>query len=306
MRGNRPLIVALILATGAGCFLALEDLGPLGRRCQSVEDCPGANYRCVPHPEQPNLSVCELVFPPGTPPSGTQDGGPPPAATYYCGEVASILTKSCVANCHGEDTGGSGITAFRLDYYEATDGGTPGAQATATRIKVRTFDLRTMPPLGFSPMPSDPERALIARWVSSGAPFCDGGQTTQDAGQDAGNGLLPDGGLSFSQHIQPIFRQRCGGGANNCHFMGAPAGGMSLRDLNAHNAVLQSTSGGCNDGGSVRVRPGNPDGSMLWLKISGSTARCRDPMPPSSALIGSDPAAAERIRRWIAQGAPNN
>ncbi len=101
----------------------------------------------------------------------------PGVAPTYCRDVQPILAANCVSSCHGEVNTGSGHTDFRLDYYEPPDGGGPkGAKDMAPRIKVRAFDLRTMPPTG-NPAPTDAERAVLGRWAVAGAPFCDDGGT---------------------------------------------------------------------------------------------------------------------------------
>ena len=49
------------------------------------------------------------------------------------------------------------------------------------------------------------------------------------------------------------------------------------------------------------VKPGDPDGSRLYLLV----AHKQEPhMPPKSPMIAGD--SLETIRRWIAQGAKDN
>lgn len=144
--------------------------------CRTAEDCPRGAYTCVPTGD--GEGFCEVIYPLRPSDGGTGsdgggvgvDAGPTP---YYCTDIAPIMERTCVANCHGPDTSGSGQTTFRLDYYEM-DGGLPGCKAKAARIKYRMSDKKEMPPPG-APMPTDEERAIVSRWVNAGAPLCDGG-----------------------------------------------------------------------------------------------------------------------------------
>ncbi|WP_224249169.1 hypothetical protein [Hyalangium gracile] len=160
------LTLAAVL-TAAGCIISQDEVA--GSACSLNADCPEA-YACV-GPE--GQRFCEVIYPPPTvtPDAGTPDAGVVPT---YCQDVQPILAATCVAGCHGAETGGSGRTDFRLDYYEPEGSGPKGAKDMAARIKVRAFDLRTMPPMG-NPAPTDAERAVLGRWVAGGAPFCDGG-----------------------------------------------------------------------------------------------------------------------------------
>lgn len=165
LKGGFLLLAAVLVA--AGCIISQDELA--GRACSFDADCPDA-YACV-GPE--GLRTCEILYPP---PTNTPDAGPPDAGPVptYCKDVQPILAATCVSNCHGAVTSGSGQTTFRLDYYEPDAGQPRGAKDMAARIKVRAFDLRTMPLEG-SPAPTDAERSVLGRWAAAGAPFCDGG-----------------------------------------------------------------------------------------------------------------------------------
>lgn len=158
-------LVAVLAA--AGCFISQDDLA--GRACTQDADCPAA-YACV---ESGGQSTCQVIYPPVAVSDGGTDGGTGVVPTY-CNDVQPILAANCVSSCHGEVSTGSGHPEFRLDYYEPDGGGPKGAKDMAARIKVRAFDLRTMPPTG-NPAPTDTERAVLGRWAAGGAPFCDGG-----------------------------------------------------------------------------------------------------------------------------------
>lgn len=163
------LALAAVLAA-AGCIISQDEAA--GRECTFDADCPEA-YTCA-GPE--GLRFCEVIYPPRS--NSSADAGPVDAGVVptYCAQVQPILAANCVSSCHGADNSGSGVTDFRLDYYEPDVGQPKGAKAMAARIKVRAFDQRTMPPLG-NPEPSDAQRAVLARWVTAGAPFCTDGGT---------------------------------------------------------------------------------------------------------------------------------
>jgi hypothetical protein len=165
LKGGFLLLAAVLVA--AGCIISQDELA--GRACSFDVDCP-ASYACV-GPE--GLRTCEVIYPPSTSSAdgGTPDAGPVPT---YCKEVQPILAASCVSNCHGAVHSNGAPSDFQLDYYEGDVGQPKGAKDMAARIKARAFDQRTMPP-GGSPAPTDAERAVLARWATAGAPFCDGG-----------------------------------------------------------------------------------------------------------------------------------
>nr|WP_255653130.1 hypothetical protein [Myxococcus sp. XM-1-1-1] len=150
------------------CSINVDDLA--GRACTDDTECPSA-YACTAVAAD-GQRTCEVIYPPSyAEADGGTDAGPVPT---YCKDVAPILAASCVSSCHGADTSGSGQSSFRLDYYEPTGNGAPGARAKALRIRVRTSDLKDMPPSGSGvTQPTAEERALVARWVAGGAPFCD-------------------------------------------------------------------------------------------------------------------------------------
>lgn len=83
-------------------------------------------------------------------------------------DVRAILEEHCVS-CHGNPpTEGAPLT-FRLDKYDANEGGdgVPGAFEQATRVRARTVLQRTMPPGGGVPLT---QRNLVDAWVRAGAP----------------------------------------------------------------------------------------------------------------------------------------
>jgi len=99
--------------------------------------------------------------------------------------------------------------------------------------------------------------------------------------------------VSFVDDIQPVFTQYCVG----CH---GRSGGLSLRATAAHTNLVNMETAIYQP--RLRVVPGNPDASVLYLKMLGD-ASTGDSMPPSGPL---DSATLELIRVWIAEGALNN
>jgi hypothetical protein len=100
--------------------------------------------------------------------------------------------------------------------------------------------------------------------------------------------VFPASGVSYGIHVQPLFNQAC----NNvdCH------------DDGQHQSVLKLTT----YDNAVRmvigiVVPGNPDGSVLVLRIQGSVGTR---MPPSGPALNQN--QINGIRTWVAEGAKNN
>lgn len=89
-----------------------------------------------------------------------------------------------------------------------------------------------------------------------------------------------------------------------CHYLiaGPPALGP-MQNTYDHLVGVVSTEQGC--GGMMLVVPGDPEQSLLYLKVSMDKPPCGNRMPslgPQGAPL--DPAHVELIRAWIAGGAP--
>jgi len=164
--GRAGLLLLGTAAAVGGCLI--DDIDFTGKTCEVPSDCP-SGFVCLAASGTTcplgSRSCCQL---------------PPDAPPTYCADVKPILDAYCVSTCHGQINTGSGQTTFRLDYYEPTDGGLPGAKAQAPRIKARATDQKTMPPVGVA-APAESQRATLGRWATAGAPFC-------------GDGGTPDGG----------------------------------------------------------------------------------------------------------------
>lgn len=170
-----------LLGVGAGCFIGAGSFA--GKGCDSNNDCPEP-YVCAQ--VRGTGRSCELVHKIDI---GGTGGGTNNANPDYCVDAKPILDRTCVSNCHGTDTSASSLP-FRFDKYTDPAG---GSFEKAQRIKARvTTD--DMPPSGpANPRPTPAERALLIRWVNSGAAFCNdaGSGGMSDAGTDGGK---PDGG----------------------------------------------------------------------------------------------------------------
>jgi hypothetical protein len=82
---------------------------------------------------------------------------------------------------------------------------------------------------------------------------------------------------------------------------------LAYANLVGHRTGLTVPADGratCRDSTLLRVAPGAPERSVLYLKISGA-APCGTRMPPAgSGLAMLAPEQIEQVRRWIEAGAP--
>ena len=91
-----------------------------------------------------------------------------------------------------------------------------------------------------------------------------------------------------------------------CHGGGAGAGGLTLTSREgAYAALVDTPAAGelCGTSGLLRVRPGDPEASLLWSKVATRSPLCGQPMPIATML---DAAQVDQILRWIERGAPND
>jgi hypothetical protein len=140
----------------------------VGKTCEGANDCP-PDYVCAQ--VRGDSPTCELLRPPRV------EKVPVTEQADYCRHIKPILDRSCVSGCHGANITYPGAPKdFRLDYYEATAGGLPGAKSRAQRVVSRAAD-DSMPPITApEPRISADERGLLQRWLQSGTPEClDGG-----------------------------------------------------------------------------------------------------------------------------------
>jgi hypothetical protein len=134
------------------------------------------------------------------------------------------------------------------------------------------------------------------------APVGDGVGLDED-----GNPLVPDTTVTFGQ-VQAIFTDRC----ITCHaapsgfgYTGTGGAGNNGLDLTAGNSYAKLVNVATYEAPSThpiwRVRPGSPDSSYLYLKVSGGPYKSGGKMPLTGAALTSSEIV--KIRRWIAQGA---
>jgi hypothetical protein len=154
--------------------------------------------------------------------------------------------------------------------------------------------------------------AFFACVLSALALGCMGEAGTTGMNPGSTSGICPTTMQAhFSSIRQELFAKSCGTGGASCHSAAGSvdSGGLDLATdpygaLVGKNAA--NLSGSVN--GLVRVKPGDPDGSFLVIKLRTMTSA--DPqygsgMPftsPGSVCSG----AVNEIVQWIAQGAPND
>jgi hypothetical protein len=134
--------------------------------------------------------------------------------------------------------------------------------------------------------------------------------TVAGAGADAGvKDPLPVEHGYFHEKVRPIFERVCSG----CHSEASPEANLSLGgQISSADVVKGLINGQTAHGGQLlRVVPGNPAKSWLYLKVSGmaASAGCTGamcmtgPMPPAG-MVTLPQADIDTIRQWIADGAP--
>ena len=103
---------------------------------------------------------------------------------------------------------------------------------------------------------------------------------------------IPDTGVSYSQHVQPIYDQNC----IICH----PA--SSNPDLTTANSYAETVNVNASGYSGKLVVPGDPESSILYKKIDGSGAYGSN-MPLGGSLSQTQ---INIIKQWIEEGALNN
>ena len=131
--------------------------------------------------------------------------------------------------------------------------------------------------------------------LSTGCPG--DGRSIADETMDGGDG--GDGDLPFPPTLAAIQKNVFGGVCLNCHFVGGP-GPMPLTSEEVSYANLVNVPSV--ESPLLRVAPGDPDSSYLFLKIIAAPGIVGDrmPPPPEAALTEGE---IEAIRQWIAAGA---
>jgi uncharacterized membrane protein len=129
----------------------------------------------------------------------------------------------------------------------------------------------------------------VAGMLSAGAPA----PLAEDAGK-----------LSFATDVyEPVIRKRC----SACHTDAPSFGGLAffpgaaLAYTNLVGVRAGAAEGNlCRDSGLLRVQPGDPDHSLIYLKLT--KPPCGSQMPPA-AFAPPTQEQVELVRQWIADGA---
>jgi hypothetical protein len=107
-------------------------------------------------------------------------------------------------------------------------------------------------------------------------------------GESFGADAKKPAGVTYEEHVLPILREKC----LACHSQDKKSGGLRLHTYTT--AMAGGSSG-------VVIKPGDPDGSSLYLVTS---HRQEPHMPPKSPPLPKE--GLELIRQWIQDGAPEN
>ncbi|HEX5131177.1 MAG TPA: choice-of-anchor D domain-containing protein [Candidatus Krumholzibacteria bacterium] len=168
------------------------------------------------------------------------------------------------------------ITSPCAATFAVVAGGGPAVVAPGDTLRVR---------VRFSPPMPGPFQCTLATGVDCGDIAMTG------AGQNPAT-------VSFAADIKPIFLNRC----EVCHNRFGQAG-LDLRSSFSHASLVGVTSSGYAP--ALRVKPGNPDLSVLYHKVAGD-GQFGQRMPPVGQGVAVPPAELEKIRIWITEGALNN
>jgi hypothetical protein len=123
--------------------------------------------------------------------------------------------------------------------------------------------------------------------------------------QPAAAGAAGTGKLSFANDIFPkVVRSKCGACHNDAPSFGGLAffpGGPEVAYMNLVNTPAGNEPNyKCKDSGLERVQPGDPEHSLMYLKLTNPP--CGSKMP--SAPYGmATPEQVELVRQWIVDGA---
>ena len=109
----------------------------------------------------------------------------------------------------------------------------------------------------------------------------------------------PDG-PTFTQIQTSIFNTSCA--LSGCHTGTFPPQGLNLSEGVAYSNLVNVAAQ--EKQGFVRIKPGDPDNSYLFMKITGAAGIAGGRMPLGRTPLSSD--QVEMIRAWIENGAPNN
>ncbi len=126
-------------------------------------------------------------------------------------------------------------------------------------------------------------------------------------GETQGGGPAP--GPSFAQINTEIFEPNC---TNACHSGGQfAAGGLDMKADPYRTLVdAHAVANACESSPLVRVAPGKPSESLVYLKVvaklDGKPAPCGDGMPAGVDRAALTADEVDAIRSWIEDGAADD
>jgi hypothetical protein len=196
-----------------------------------------------------------------------------PNVVYFESQVLPILISNCgMSGCHDAATAEDNV--ILTNYFNTfntadVDPGEP-VGSDLYDVLLETGD-QMMPPNG--PLPAD-QIALIGQWIQQGGQnlFCN-----ENYGEPIGGGC-DTSGITYTQVVKPIIQTYCQG----CHSGTYPSNGIDLSTWQGVNAIAI-------------------DGSFIG-SIDHQTYF--SPMPKGGAKLNA--CYIEKLKAWVAQGAPNN
>lgn len=137
---------------------------------------------------------------------------------------------------------------------------------------------------------------------AAGMPAADGGAGS--AGSAIAGAGGSGSGMSFAEVYDRVISKSCGA----CHNDAPSFGGLAFFPGGAATAYAnlvgvpagQQPDYQCHDSGLLRVKPGDPEHSLIYLKLTAPP--CGSKMPPAAFGTASDE-QVELVRAWIASGA---
>ncbi len=89
---------------------------------------------------------------------------------------------------------------------------------------------------------------------------------------------------AVSAEVQAVFANNT---CLNCHAGGNPSGGLGLDDATISDNEMRDIVANCSNNNSKLVDPGNPEASVLYIKLASQNPNCGNVMPPSGNLIST-------------------
>jgi hypothetical protein len=279
----RPcLLVFLLLALAApasgqsGAFVRFPGGGPAATDCMLVTDVAGVRPRRVVRCTDGD-PACDA--------DGRADG------TCHFGVRLCVDASGATAGCHAD------VVTSAEGQGSLGDIGTLATEVQALPMPISAPDTCTAPVVLAVPRHGRrPGRAVLRGSASMASGHSDRDRLVFVCARPAASSA------TFATLQRKIFTPSCA--MLSCHGAGN-AGGMTLAPGAAYaNLVgVLATNPAARAAGLLRVAPGDPDGSFLLRKLTGTlTPDEGAPMPRVGAAM--PPADIDLIRRWIAAGAP--